>query len=152
PPQSGGMVTVASPRESAIAQPGFYFLYGETLSDVWDEHQLLRFYFHASAESSPAVLEYLTAEFNRWQIPFRMKALIEPALYFRTDAVVLYFARRYHQIAVRIVEAMPREVASALHAATPLFTLTLRPGVGMAEDPGNGESFGMHRCRLTAEG
>jgi len=22
----------------------------------------------------------------------------------------------------------------------------------LAEDPGNGESFGMHRCRLTAEG
>jgi hypothetical protein len=22
----------------------------------------------------------------------------------------------------------------------------------MAEDPGNGESFGMHRCRLVAEG
>jgi hypothetical protein len=25
-------------------------------------------------------------------------------------------------------------------------------GVGAADDPGNGESFGMHRCRLLAEG
>jgi hypothetical protein len=24
--------------------------------------------------------------------------------------------------------------------------------VGTAEDPGNGESFGMHRCRMIAEG
>jgi hypothetical protein len=47
---------------------------------------------------------------------------------------------------------MPPEVAAALRPATPLFTLPLAPGIGLAEDPNTGESFGMHRCRLTAEG
>jgi hypothetical protein len=152
PPQAGAVVTVSAPRESAIAQPGFYFLYGETLSDVWDDHHLLRFYFHATAEYAPAVLDALTAELNRYQIPYRMKALIEPAMYFRTDAIVLYLARRYHQIAVRVVLSLPSAVTGKLRATTPLFTLPLLPGIGLAEEPNTGESFGMHRCRLTAEG
>jgi hypothetical protein len=33
----------------------------------------------------------------------------------------------------------------------PLFSKYLLPGLGFAEDPGNGESFGMNRCRLLAE-
>jgi hypothetical protein len=33
-----------------------------------------------------------------------------------------------------------------------LFTRALRPGVGLAEEPNTGESFGMNRCRLVAEG
>ena len=37
-------------------------------------------------------------------------------------------------------------------SATPLFTKTLWPGIGAAVEPGSGESFGSHRCRLTAEG
>jgi hypothetical protein len=150
-PQQGSMVTVAVPRDSAIAQPGFYFLYGETLSDLWDEHHLLRFYFHATADSAPAVLDYITNEHNRFQVPFRMKALIEPAMYTRTDAIVLYLARRHQQIAIRIMQRMPAEVASGLRPATPLFTLPLAPGIGLAEEPNTGESFGMHRCRLVAQ-
>src|SRR5438552_7494848 len=81
-----------------------------------------------------------------------MKALIEPVMYFRTDAIVLYLARRYHQMSVRLMMEMPPEIASRLRRATPLFTLPLQFGVGLAEEPNTGESFGMHRCRLTAEG
>ena len=33
-----------------------------------------------------------------------------------------------------------------------MFTKALQAGIGMAEEPGSGESFGMHRCRLVAEG
>ena len=152
PPQAGSVVTISAPRESAISQPGFYFLFGETLSDVWDEHHLLRFYFHATAEGAPMVIDALSAELNRYQIPYRMKALIEPALYLRTDAIVLYLARRYHQIAVRTILSLPPAVAGRLRPATPLFTLRLMPGIGLAEEPNTGESFGMHRCRLCAEG
>jgi lantibiotic modifying enzyme len=33
----------------------------------------------------------------------------------------------------------------------PAFTRLLAPGLGLAEDPGDGDSFGMHRCRLLAD-
>jgi len=152
PPQIGSVVTVAVPRESANAQPAFYFMYGETLSDVWDEFALLRFYFHASSECAPDLIEYLTHSLNRYQVPFRMKALNEPVMYQRSDAVVLYLAKRFYDIATRIVRDMPSALAAQLRKSTPLFTLPVQLGVGMAEDPNNGESFGMNRCRMLAEG
>jgi hypothetical protein len=47
---------------------------------------------------------------------------------------------------------MPAEIGRRLGTSTPLFTLPIQPGVGCAEDPNTGESFGMNRCRLAAEG
>jgi hypothetical protein len=151
-PQSGSIVNVQVARESTVAQPGFYFMYGETLGDVWDDQSVVRFYFHAPSSAAPELIEALTPLLNRYQVPFRMKALNEPAMYGRTDAVVLYVARRYHDITVRIVRQLPVNVADRLHDSTPLFARPLQPGVGVAEDPNTGESFGMHRCRLMAEG
>jgi len=152
PLQPGSQVDLWIRRESFQAQPGFYFVYSETPTDTWDEFELLRYYFHATPKSVPALLRYWTTELNRFRVPFRLKTLTEATHYTRADAMVLYFARRYHPLAARLALHMPEEVAGGLRAETPLFARTLRPGVGIAEDPNNGESFGMHRCRLTAEG
>lgn len=152
PPQMGSIVSVFVPRESAVAQPGFYFVYGEMLSDVWDEHNLLRFYFHAPSELAPELVSYLSGALNRRLVPFRMKTLSEPGLYTRTDAMVLYLAKRYYDVTVRLIREMPDSLATRLRPSTPLFTWPLQPGVGIAENPGNGESFGLSRCRLMAEG
>jgi HopA1 effector protein family len=152
PLQPGAYVNLWIQRESAQAQPGFYFVYSETPTDAWDEFELLRYYFHATAKSAPALIRYWTGELNRFRVPFRLKTLTEVTQYTRTDAMVLYFARRYHPLAARLALQMPADVADGLRPETPLFARTLRPGVGIAEDPNTGESFGMHRCRLTAEG
>jgi hypothetical protein len=152
PPQPGSVVSVLAPRESFTAQPGFYFMYGETLSDVWDEHALVRFYFHAPSDVAPALLDYLTGTLNRYQVPFRMKALTEPAAYQRSDAVVLYVSRRHYEITGRLVLDIPSDVAEQLRKSTPFFSRRFQDGVGLAEDPNTGESFGMHRCRMVAEG
>ena len=151
-PQAGSIVSVFAPRESNATQPGFYFAFGEMLSDVWDEHNLLRFYFHAPSEVAPDLLAYLTAALNRRLAPFKIKVLNEPVLFPRTDAVVLYLAKRYYELTVRLIRQMPEPLSRGLRPATPLFTLPVQPGVGLAEDPNTGESFGMNRCRLTAEG
>ena len=151
-PRAGASVTLQCQRESSIAQPGFYFCYGEYFSDVWDQYSLLRTYFHATSYIAPELLDYLTSQLNRYQVPFSLKALNHPTLYSRPDAMVLYVARRYYEIAMRIVHQLPLHVASALRESTPMFTLFILPGVGIAEDPNTGESFGMHRCRLVAEG
>ena len=151
-PQAGTTVSVLAPRESVNAQPGFYFAFGETLTDSWDDHSLLRFYFHVPSERAPELLDFMTLNLNRYQVPFRMKALTEPVMYQRSDAAVLYVARRYYDITARIVRDLPAAVAGQLKDSTPLFTKPLQPGVGLAEDPNTGESFGMHRCRMMAEG
>jgi hypothetical protein len=122
------------------------------LGDVWDDATLVRFYFHVTADSVVPLIGELTTPLNRYQVPFRMKALNDPLLYGRTDAMVLYVARRHYGITAWIVGNLPRSVTASLLESTPLFTDVLQPGVGIAEDPTGGESFGMHRCRLVAEG
>jgi len=147
-----GVVQLWVQAENFTAQPGFYYAYSETPSDAWDEYQLVRYYFHSTAASAPAVVGWVTSAMNQFQIPFRMKTLSEAAYYNRTDATVLYLARRYHDIVASLIEEMPAEVGEGLGHTTPLYTHPLRPGAGTAEEPGTGESFGMHRSRLVAEG
>jgi hypothetical protein len=144
-------VRIRVPRESWAVQPGFYFMFGETLGDTWDEHQTVRFYLNGTEQSTPEIIAALTAALNRYQVPFRMKALTIPLGYSRSDSMVLYVSRRYYRIVARVLLGLPR-ADELLSPRVPFFTRRLRPGVGVAEEPDTGESFGMHRCRLTAEG
>ncbi len=151
-PRVGALACLRVHRESFTAQAGFYHMYGESPPDVWDEYYLARLYLHCRPEGVADLVAYLTAGLNRYQMPYQMKALSDPASYPRTDAMVVYFARRYFPILARIAERMPEEVSGRLGVSVPLFSKPMRAGMGLAEDPRTGESFGMHRCRLTAEG
>src|SRR5262249_40765873 len=64
---------------------------------------------------------------------------------------VLYVAKRHYRVAALLLADVYRAIGPSLKAATPLFTKTLADGLGLAEDPKTGESFGMNRCRLLAE-
>jgi hypothetical protein len=149
-PQIGSRVSLRAPCEALEIQPGYYFAFGETLDELAEQLSLTRLYFHCAAEYAAALIGELTSWLNRFQTPFQLKTPAAPALYGRTDAVVLYVSQRYVGILARIVEQVRKKVP--LEAATPLFTKTLWPGIGAAVEPGSGESFGSHRCRLTAEG
>jgi hypothetical protein len=149
-PQIGSSVSVRAPSETYEAQPGYYFAFGESLDELADNLSLTRVYFHCRAEDAASLVSELTAALNRFQTPFQLKTPTAPALYGRTDAAVLYVGARYFPVTARIVAFVREKVR--LEATTPLFTKTLWPGVGAAVEPGTGESFGSHRCRLMAEG
>lgn len=151
-PAAGSYVSLRVAHESHTTQPGFYYMFSDILSDMYDDSTLVRFYFHATPECVGSLITYLTGALNRYLIPYRMKALSEPPLYGRTDAAVLYCGRRYCQIVTRLLQDIPSDPAERMGTSTPLFTRPLRPGIGVAEEPNTGESFGMHRCRLVAEG
>jgi HopA1 effector protein family len=149
-PQIGSSVSVRAPSETYEAQPGYYFAFGESLDELADNLSLTRIYFHCRADDAALLVSELTVALNRFQTPFQLKTPTAPTLYGRTDAAVLYVGVRYFPITARIVEFAREKVR--LEAATPLFTKTLWPGVGAAVEPGTGESFGSHRCRLMAGG
>jgi len=50
------------------------------------------------------------------------------------------------------VPDLHRTVSTHLARRTPMFTKRLARGLAVAEDPGDGRSFGQHRCQLVAEG
>src|SRR5207249_172855 len=68
------------------------------------------------------------------------------------DAGVLYVRRRDYPAVGAILEKIYPEVEGVLDKGMPALTKRLAPGLGLAEDSGNGESFGLHRCMLLAEG
>lgn len=148
----GAEVILRVERGSEKLQPGFYFMFGETPGDMWDEHFIVRFYFNATPDGAVALVSYLSQQLNHYEIPYRMKALTVPGWYTRSDSMVLYISRRDAKLTARIVKKMPGEIQKTLASEIPLFTKLIMPGVGLAEDPRTGESFGMHRCRLIAEG
>lgn len=152
PAQVGDQVNLRVCPGSADLQAGFYFSFGNALSDQFDEYALLRFYFNVRAEGAAELLRAISTRFNHYAIPYRYKTLSEASAYTRADAAVLYLAKRYYHIAAALLCALAEPLDATLRDAVPMFCKTLRPGVGMAEEPGTGESFGMHRCRLVAEG
>ena len=151
-PQVGSQVSLRAACESFDAQPGYYFVFGETLDELADQLSLTRLYFHCPAEGAARLVGELTGMLNRFQTPFQMKTPTAPALYGRTDAAVLYVAQRYFPIAIPHRLACPRENIR-FEAATPLFAKMLWPGIGAAVEPElQAKASAPHRCRLAAEG
>src|SRR5204863_5149 len=85
----------------------------------------------------------------RFQVPFRFKCLSYRELYDRFDSAVLFVGRRQWDITSLLVREIYGKVKDRLRPETPLFAKQIAPGLALAEDPGNGESFGTSRCRCT---
>jgi hypothetical protein len=149
-PQLGGSIRIRVQCGSDSVQPGYYFAFGETLDELADQLDLVRCYFHCAAQHATRLLSSLTSLLNKFQVPFQTKAPTSAAAYGRTDAVVLYTSARYFAITAQIINLVCETVP--LSPSVPLFAKCLLPGVGAAVEPGTGESFGLHRCRLAAEG
>ena len=80
-----------------------------------------------------------------------MKCAVALAEYDRTDVAVLYLPKCMTRFVFGLLPELWSDLREHLGDAVPFFSRSLAPGLGFAEDPGNGESFGQHRCRLVAE-
>jgi HopA1 effector protein family len=150
-PQPGAAISVRAAVDSTTYQPGFYFVFGDTLSDDQDNYGILRLYWNAREPGAAALVREISATLNEYLVPFRFKILSHSGFFHRADAAVLYVNKRYWRVVVEVLRAPYERLGDGLAPQTPLFTKELAPGLGLAEDPGGAESFGMHRCRLVAE-
>jgi hypothetical protein len=145
-----GMVQIA--KESRALLPGFYLAYGNAPLEDGAIKTTVRLYWNVGAESAVALLMHVTSELNKDNIPFRFKTLSSPNAYVRADSAVLYISKQHlarSKNALSRIYEQARKIA--LKPPTPLFAKRLAPGVALAEDPNNGESFGQHRSRILAE-
>src|SRR5581483_3139041 len=149
-PAKNRTISVLATPLGADMQVGFYHAFGETVSDFEENGDgAIRFYWNVSAEGAPRLLEALSSELNRFQVPYHFKCANCESRYPRRDAAVLWVHRRYYPIAAMLVQRVHERVRASLAAETPLFTRRLADGLAFAEDPG--DSFGSHRCRILAE-
>ena len=152
PLQNGAFVNVYLAKEMRTFQDGFYIVLGEQVQPWYEQVTLVRLYWHVDPFGAETLVRELTRRFNRFQVPFRFKCLSYRELYDRYDSAVLFVGRRQWDITVLLVQELYGKVKDNLAPETPLFTKRIAPGLALAEDPGNGESFGTSRCRLVAEG
>jgi HopA1 effector protein family len=149
-PSIGGLAQIRLPKELAFAAPGFYTVVSDTDLPAESGQPMLRLYFNLFASAAACLVAALTSALNGIGIAFRLKVVDAPERFSRCDAAVLYLdAGNFEPL-----RPVLRDVASrpGLRELTPAFTKPLAPGIGLAEDPATGESFGSHRCRLLAEG
>lgn len=145
-----GWTSVKFRAERVANEVGFYFVYGEAPVDAFDRTVVTRLYFNLGPAGVQKWIEILTSLLNKTQTPFTLKCPLNPMAFRRTDSCVLYLPRRYFDFAWQILKPTLTQVSNLLRPATPMFALPLEQGVSLADDPGNGESFGQHRMRLVA--
>jgi hypothetical protein len=96
-------------------------------------------------------MELVTRRLNAAGMPFRLKVVDDPEAFDRCDSAVLTFQRKDRVTALEHVRQLYEDVRSSLQGLVPGLTRRLAPGLGFAEDPGDGVSFGAQRCGLIAE-
>ena len=148
-PDAEGAISVFSAPGTPELQTWFYFAFGETVDDLGSGTASLRVYWNIAPEGAAPLMEALTRELNRFQVPFRFKCLRHTEHYTRRDPAILYVSRRYYPIVAMLIEETYPRVRQWLRETVPLFTKPSAHGLGMAEDPG--ESFGKHRSKILAE-
>jgi hypothetical protein len=152
-PGEGCLVFV--PKELRYLLPGFYYAVGNAppAEDRDSGAPLARIYWNLRAAA--AALRYMaeiTAGLNALEVPFRTKVLSDASNYGRADSGVLYLERSDVEQAWPVVAATWERLRGELGAPTPMFSKRLADGVGLADDPGDGRSFGQVRCAILARG
>lgn len=149
-PRAGAWLRVFYARDSTTLQPGFYYRFSEAPEEE-SSGGVIRAYWNIHREGAATLMSRLPARLDAFHLPYRIKCMALAGELARTDAAVLYFSKRHAPLFFELMLDLHGELAAALEEAVPLFTLRLARGLGLAEDPATGESFGQHRCRLAAE-
>ena len=153
-PETGRVGRVRVGKELREMLQGYYAVFGDADRGQDEEHEpsdIVRFYWHLTAEGALPWIRALTGRFNAAGVAFHAKVLTDPASYVRADAGVLYVERRDVARAMDLLPDLHVCARPGLRSTTPMFTKRLAPGLAVAEDPGDGRSFGQHRCQLIAE-
>ena len=146
-PGSEGALRV--PGELRARSPGYYTALGERGLPM--DQSRGRIYWSLTPRGAVSGMTAVTEALNAAGLPFSFKVLADSSAYTRCDAGVLYVRRDDVNAALAVAERFSSAHPWALRPVVPALTLRIAEGIGYADDPENGESFGMHRCRLIAE-
>jgi hypothetical protein len=136
-------------RESLTSLPHSYTATGGHLPPsgaTW-----LRLYWNVGPNGAVTLMDRATDLLAQDGVPFRLKIMLDTTRR-RRDGAVLYVPVASWQAAARLLRMSYGDVAHVgdIEPEAPLFVRWLRAGVGLAEDPGGGHSFGTHRAMLVA--
>jgi hypothetical protein len=150
----GDHCKVAVPKERRYLLGGFYFAVGDAEEETYTSDRKLepdvRYYWHLLSSAAASFVAATTSRLNAARIPFRLKVLSDPNHFHRADSGLIFIRRRYLPQVGEIVAGIYENLRSGLREQVPLFSKPLANGLGWAEDPAGGMSFGQHSCGLGA--
>lgn len=111
---------------------------------------LVRVYWNLVAPGALRFVAAATRALATRDVPAHLKVLRDPDEYLRADAGVMYVPTSEWAGARLVVAEIVERVRDHLRPQRPMFTKELAPGVGLAEDLGDGTSFGAARCATLA--
>ena len=150
PPPPGSSIEVVARRDSQSVAPGFWV----TQTAIWEDvdDQIVRLYWNILPEGAPLLVRELTGQLDD-DLPYCLKLPSRSSDYDRVDTAVLYFPASGFNALIHRLKHIYGAVDQHLHPEVPKLTLKLADGLGIAEDPPDeDQSFGLHRCRLVAQG
>jgi hypothetical protein len=153
PPPPGSEVAVAARLDSCEISPGFWV----AASQGWDiansELPLVRVYWNLPVCQTPTLVDQVTRILGDSRTAYLLKVALPEAdgTVHRADRAVLYLVAGEDPALPREVTAIYSALGAVLVDGSPRLTLPLARGVAVAEDPGDAQSFGQHRCRIIAE-
>ncbi|MGL5997488.1 MAG: lanthionine synthetase LanC family protein [Pseudomonas proteolytica] len=132
--------------------PAFVYLSGEAAQDSCNEDCLVRYYLAPKPAQLGELIQNLTRTLEHACIPYLLKYPRDPRQWLRDDAVVLYIAARHAYSVHGVLGGCGRWLGKCLRGDALLWAKPLLPGLGFAQDPCDGHSFGESRCRALALG
>lgn len=146
--------TLRLPTAYLGLSPGYFLVKSEIpLPEVSrDQRRLVRLYWNIGPDGAAAFISNCTTLLNSAGISFTAKVLSDPRRFERRDSAVLYLSSSDLLAAREALTAIAKALDSSTLPGVPALTMPIARGVGFAVDPGNGDSFGLHRCGLLAEG
>jgi lantibiotic modifying enzyme len=112
---------------------------------------MIRLYWHLSPAGALDFMSRATAGLNDRAVPFGVKVAKDLLSFERCDPVVVYVRKQDFAAVADVLTRIHSHVYEQLRPEVPALTKRLAAGVGLAEDPGGGQSFGYQRCGLVAE-
>jgi hypothetical protein len=146
-----GMVKIE--KEIRFLNTHFYYAFGNTNKrEVKNyQNQQLRFYWNLTAKGAIEYIKLITKELNKNKIHFSTKVIADHSNYKRTDAGVLYIDYSQVTEAMPVIRYVHEKIKKLLKEGVPMFVKKIDQGLGFAEDPKNGLSFGISRSKIIAE-
>jgi hypothetical protein len=144
----GALADVRFPKDLAGLAPGVLRVLGDTPAGGEDR---VRLCCDIAAAAAVTFVARATYALNRADLPFELDVLADPVGYGRGPAADLLVARADGAAAIAVLRPLLRTLRTHVSGDPPAFTKPLGGGLALAEEPGGGERFGEHRCRLLAE-
>jgi hypothetical protein len=150
PVRPGDVVAVTARRDQVEPDTDWWFTHAR--GGVPPHAPMVRVYWNCPAGAAAELVGALTRVVEESAIPYMLKCPAHAEGFARVDPFVLYLHREDWGAIRAAVREVHATIERQLRVPTPRLALRLGRGVALAEDPGNGRSFGESRARAVADG